>query len=81
MVSEELYDALQQVSFHTQYHLLLCAVLKLRHKCFVWTGADAEVVLLNLFLADGSNPSVRMETTNFDKRSSVIAMTAVDIFG
>mmetsp|Transcript_23311 Transcript_23311/g.64404 ORF Transcript_23311/g.64404 Transcript_23311/m.64404 type:complete len:924 (+) Transcript_23311:130-2901(+) len=42
-------------------------------------GADAEIMILKLFLADAENPSVKMDTIHFDKRSSIITMTALDL--
>ncbi|KAF5827768.1 hypothetical protein DUNSADRAFT_18781 [Dunaliella salina] len=42
-------------------------------------GADAEIAILKLFLADAENPSVKMDTIHFDKRSSIITMTALDL--
>jgi len=42
-------------------------------------GADAEITILRRFLADAENPSVRMDTIKFDKRASIVTMSALDL--
>jgi len=44
-------------------------------------GADAEILILKLFQDDADSPSVRMDSIHFDKRASVITMTALDLAG
>lgn len=49
--------------------------------CLVVAGADAEIAILRLFLADGAKPSVKMSSTGFDKRAAIVAVTALDVVG
>lgn len=43
------------------------------------TGADAEIAILKLFLADGDKPSAKMDSIKFDKRVSIVTMSAIDL--
>jgi len=51
------------------------------HAVTAGAGADAEIAILRLFLADGAYPSVNMASTGFNKRRAIVAVSSLDVVG